>query len=162
MPEVISNTSPLQYLYQVDLLNVLPVLYGGITIPEAVANELAEGRARSVALPDPGSSPWVTVREVRQRTLLPLVADLGPGEREVLALAAETPGSLVLLDDAIARRYARLLGVAFTGTLGVLLKAKRSGHVRAVAPVLTRLDTLRFRLDPTTRAAVLKLAGKAS
>lgn len=148
MPEVISNTSPLQYLYQADLLNLLPALYGPITLPQAVADELAQGRARGVALPDAASLPWATVRPVRQGTVLPLVTDLGPGEREVLALAVETPGSLVLIDDALARRHARLLGVVFTGTLGVILKAKRSGHLVAVRPVLDRFDALRFALTP--------------
>jgi hypothetical protein len=37
--EVISNTSPLQYLYQAELLDLLPALYGTIV-------ELAEGRTR--------------------------------------------------------------------------------------------------------------------
>ena len=162
MPEVISDASPSQYLYQLDLLNVLPTLYGGVTLSDAVVNELAQGRARGVALPDPASLPWVTVRRVRERTLLPLVANLGSGEREVLALAADTPGALVLLDDAIAKRHARLLGRTFTGTLGVLLMAKGSGHVSTVRPVLDRPDVLRFRLDPDTRAVVLRLAGEGS
>ncbi len=39
MREVISNTSPLQYLYQAELLDLLPALYGTIV-------ELAEGRTR--------------------------------------------------------------------------------------------------------------------
>lgn len=60
----------------------------------------------------------------------------------------------------MARRYAHLLGLSFTGTLGVLLKAKQGGHIPAVQPVLDRLEALRFRLDPVTRAAVLRLAGE--
>lgn len=162
MPEVIANTSPVQYLYQTDLLKLLPALYDRITVPEAVVNELAQGRARGVALPDVASLPWVTVRRVRQGMLLPMVTDLGQGEREVLALAAEAPGSLVLLDDAIARRHARLLGIVFTGTLGVILKGKRSGHLASVAPVLDRLESLRFWLDAATRTAVLRAAGEAA
>ena len=86
---------------------------------------------------------------------------LGAGEREVLALGAETPDSLVILDDALARRYARLLNLTLTGTLGVVLKAKETGLLPAVAPVLDRLQTLRFRIDPDTRQAVLRLAGEA-
>jgi len=101
------------------------------------------------------------VRQVRQRSLLPLVASLGAGEREVLALAAEIAGSLAILDDAVARRHARLLGLSFTGTLGVLVRAKRSGQVAAVEPVLDRLEALGFRLDAGTRAAALRLAGEA-
>jgi predicted nucleic acid-binding protein len=52
MPEVvISNTSPLQYLYQLGQLELLPRLYQQVTIPPAVVQELVDGRALGVALP---------------------------------------------------------------------------------------------------------------
>jgi hypothetical protein len=151
--EVISNTSPLQYLYQADVLDVLPKLYGRVLVPGAVAAELAEGRGRGVALPDLEATGWIEVRPVTARAPLPLVTDLGAGEREALALAAETPGSLLLLDDLLARRHAQLLGLAFTGTLGVLLKAKREGHVPpapavAAAPSAALVASLRAQGFP--------------
>jgi uncharacterized protein len=102
----------------------------------------------------------MSVRPVQEQALLPLVANLGPGEREVLALAKMIPESLALLDDALARRYARFLGISFTG--GVLLKAKQSGYLPNIAPLLDRLESLRFRLDPATRQAMLSLAGETS
>lgn len=162
MPNVITDTSPVQYLYQASLLELLPTLYDQILVPEAVADELAIGRSLGVALPDPADLSWMTLRRGRSGAILPLVTDLGLGEREALALAVETTDSLVLLDDALARRYARFLGIEFTGTLGVLLKAKRSGYLANVAPILDRLEALRFRLDPSTRATVLNLAGELS
>ena len=46
MPEaVISNTSPLQYLYQVGQLPLLAHFYQQVTIPPAVVQELAAGAA---------------------------------------------------------------------------------------------------------------------
>lgn len=162
MPDVISDTSPVQYLYQTNLLDLLPALYGQITLPQAVVDELPAGRTLGVALPDPALLSWMTVRQAQAGAILPLVTELGTGEREVLALAVETPDALVLLDDGLARRYARLLGIEFTGTLGVLLKAKQAGYLAALAPVLDRLNALRFRLNPSTRAAVLRLAGESS
>lgn len=86
MRGVICNTSPLQYLYQVGLLHLLPTLFGSAQAPPAVAAELAEGGKRGVRLPDLAELPWMMVRPVRDRTLLPLVTSLGNGEREVLAL----------------------------------------------------------------------------
>lgn len=160
MPEVITDTSPVQYLYQTNLLDLLPTLYGQITLPQAVADELAEGLSRGVPLPNPALLSWMTLRRARDWALLPLVTELGAGEQEALALAVEIPDSLVLLDDALARRYARILGISFTGTLGVLLKAKQAGYLSAIESVLDQLDTLRFRLHPSTRAAVLQLAGE--
>ena len=89
MPEVIVDTSPLQYLYQLDLLDLLPSSYGEVLVPEAVVREIAVGRARGVALPDLDTLSWVRVQRVAGRAILPLVSDLGTGEREVLALALE-------------------------------------------------------------------------
>src|SRR5262249_46428132 len=156
--QVIADTSPLQYLFQVGLIELLPSLYGQITIPEAVDRELAEGRARGVSVPDPAAYSWIVLAAVREPATLSLSPGLGPGEREAIALAIQAPGSLLLIDDALARRDARLLNLTFTGTLGVLLRAKELGHLSAVAPVLDQLDALRFRIDRTTRAAVLRLA----
>jgi len=157
---IIADTSPLQYLFQVGLLDLLPTLYSHVTIPEAVASELAEGRARGVSVPDPAAYPWISVASVRGLELLSLAPGLGPGEREALALAAQSPGSLLLIDDPLARRHARLMNLTFSGRLGVLLRAKEAGHLPAVAPVLDQLEALRFRLDPATRANVLRLAGE--
>lgn len=158
MPEVIADTSPIQYLYQIGLLDVLNVLYGQITIPEAVAGELNVGRTRGLSLPDVSSISWMTVKRPQGQALLPLVPDLGPGEREAIALAIETNNSLLILDDALARKHAQLLGITMTGTLGVLLKAKQTGHLKTVEPALDHLEALGFYLDAATRSAVLKLA----
>jgi len=160
--DVISNTSPLQYLFQAKLLELLPALFGQIIVPDAVVHELEQGRHASVPLPDVPRLDWVKVSSVSAPAVLPLVHDLGPGECEVLALALEKPGSRVLLDDKLARRVARSLNIPLTGTLGILLLAKRGGHLSAVKPVMDRLDSLGFRLDRQTRAAVLKLAGEAT
>lgn len=111
-------------------------------------------------LPDPTDLEWVTVRRPAGAIVLPLVSDLGPGETEVLALALESPGAVAILDDALARQVAETLGIRLTGTLGVLLDAKRAGLVNAVEPLLDQLQALRFRLAAPTRAAVLELAGE--
>lgn len=161
MPEAITDTSPIQYLYQTNLLDLLPTLYDQITMPQAVVDELDRGRAQGM-VPDTFSLAWITVRQVQASTLVPSLPNLGLGEREALTLAVTTPDSLVILDDALARGYARQLNVTFTGTLGVLLKAKQLGHIDAIAPVLDQLDALRFRLDKATRAAVLRLANEGS
>ena len=160
MPEIICNTSPLQYLHQLGLLYILPALVGRVTVPPAVVVELVQGRAGGYDLPDPASLEWVSVVQPHSTPALPLVVTLGPGEAEVLALALESPGRIVVLDDGLARQMAETLGLPLTGTLGLLLDAKRAGLVPAVKPLLEQLHTLRFRLARSTRAAVLQLAGE--
>ena len=64
MPEVISDTSPVQYLYQTNLLDLLPALYQRIFIPQAVFDELKVGRAHNINLPDISTLSWTEVRQV--------------------------------------------------------------------------------------------------
>jgi predicted nucleic acid-binding protein len=159
--EVISDTTPLQYLHQAGCLDLLPALYGSITVPEGVAAELAVGHAQGVSLPDLDRLDWVRVRSAPHLEILPLATDLGQGEREVLSLAAGRTGVLVLLDDGLARHFAKYLEISFTGTLGVLLKAKTAGHLDAVRPILDQLQMLGFWLDSATRSAVLRIANES-
>ena len=160
MPEAIADTSPLQYLFQLDLLDLLPSLYGQVLVPEAVARELAAGRTRGVSLPDLKDLSWITTRRIASARVLLMAPDLDAGEREVLALAVEISDPLVILDDALARRFARRLELPLTGTLGLLLKAKQIGKIGQIKPVLEKLDNLGFRLDERTRASVLEIAGE--
>lgn len=160
MPEIISNTSPLQYLHQLDLLDVFPKLVTKITVPPAVRDELIAGRKLGLNLPDLQSLDWIIVRSPSSSVALPMVTDLGPGEREVLALALETSDSVCVLDDALARQIAGVLQLRVTGTLGVLIDAKRAGLISEIGPQLDQLHSLGFRLAAHTRAAVLKIAGE--
>lgn len=160
MPEVVSDTSPLQYLHQTALLHLLRLLYGKVTVPAAVAGEIEHGRSLGLVLPDLTTLPWITVQEIRQPPAPIAMKELGAGETETLALGMNLPGSLLLLDDRLAHQRAKLLGLRFTGTLGVLIKAKQVGFLQAVRPVLNRLVTLGFRIDGGTSASVLRLAGE--
>ena len=100
----------------------------------------------------------MTVRSVRDRTLLPLVTSLGNGEKEVLALGLETPDHLLVLDDRNARRQAVAAGLEITGTLGILMLAKERGILGSIRPVLDRLQALQFRISTATRQMVLDIA----
>jgi len=160
LSEVICNTSPIQYLYQLGLLELLHKLSSKIIVPPSVVDEIAAGKNMGVSLPDVGTLDWVMIRRPTSESALPLITDLGEGETEVLMLALELRDSVVILDDDLARRVAKSLNIRHTGTLGVLLDAKRAGLIPKIAPLLDQLDALRFRLASHTRAAVLKLAGE--
>jgi uncharacterized protein len=82
--------------------------------------------------------------------------ELGAGEKEVLALAVQRPGSLVVLDNRLARRHIEDLRLTMTGTLGILLRAKSERLLPRAGPVLDKLDRLGFRLSSKTRIAALK------
>ena len=161
MPDVICNTSPLQYLHQIGQLSILPALVGSIIVPPSVLVELDAGIEKGLDLPQPENIRWIRIQAPISAPAVSLITDLGPGESQVLMLALEIPGSVALLDDALARRIAIAKGIPIKGTLGLLLDAKRAGHLTAVKPSVDRLQELGFRLGQETRDAVLKLAGES-
>ena len=61
---------------------------------------------------------------------------LHKGEVEVMILADELNADICILDDKLAREYARHLGLRITGTLGILVKAKERGLVNSVTPLM--------------------------
>jgi len=161
MPEItIVDTSSLFYLYRVGLFELFNQLYGHITVPDAVINELNEGQIQGEDVPQLERYSWVEIRSVSMPRYLKLIADLGPGESEVLALATNHPSALVVLDDKLARRIADMQGFRLTGTAGVLLRAKRKGLVPALKPVIEKLLDLDFRLKPELAKEILALAGE--
>lgn len=162
MREAVSDTSPIQYLHQSGYLYLLDEFYTRTLIPPAVARELELGKAIGIDLPDIGALPWVKVQSPEGLDKVPTVADLGAGEKEVLALGLQVPDAVVILDEKLGRFYAEALKLTFTGTLGVLLRAKVEGRISRIGPVLEQLDRLKFRLSAKTRAAILKLAGEGA
>jgi predicted nucleic acid-binding protein len=160
LPEAIATTSPLQYLHQIECLELLPKLFGRITVAGAVVSELKAGRHLGLNLPAPEELPCVDVREpIGPAGVLP-AWDLGAGESASLSLAVERPGSWLILDDRLARQAAASLNVPLLGTVGVLLCAKPAGYLTAVGLALDRLTSLGFRLTSKTRHTMLRLAGE--
>jgi len=160
LSDIIVDTSPIQYLHQIGQLSLLAGLSGSIIVPPQVVKELETGINLGIDLPNIRTLNWVNVRSPQSIAALPLVKDLGPGETQVLALALELPGAVVIIDDNLARQVADSLNIKLMGTLRVLLDAKLAGMVPAVAPLLDQLQSLRFRVDQKTRLAVLKMAGE--
>ncbi|MGB3310303.1 MAG: DUF3368 domain-containing protein [Nodosilinea sp.] len=160
MPEVIADTSIMQYLFQTNHLFLLPSLYNNVVLPIAVRDELETGRNCGILLPKPDDFEWIQLIYVDEQSLVPQTPGLGRGEREVLSLAVNRSNSLALLDDGLARQYAKRLSIRFTGTLGILLKAKQAGLIDQIGPVVDLLNQLGFRASEETRAAVLRLAAE--
>jgi predicted nucleic acid-binding protein len=141
-------------------LTILPALAGTVVVPPAVVQELEEGIKLGVNLPNLASLSWLTVEGPASSAAIPLVADLGEGETQVLMLALEAPGSIVILDDGLARRVAMLRNIPLTGTLGLLLNAKQVGLVAQLEPLINRLQVSGFRVSASTRRLILEKAGE--
>lgn len=159
-PQVIVNTSPLLYLHQVGFLELLQCLYSQILTPPAVIEELEIGKNKGIDVPNIQTIEWISITPVKSISLIPAIIDLGQGEAEVLALGLENQGSLLIFDDQLARRIANLYRLKYSGTLGVLVKAKQQGYLSSVAPVIDKLRHQGMWLTDKVVNDVLRLAGE--
>jgi predicted nucleic acid-binding protein len=88
---------------------------------------------------------------------LRLIVD--PGESEAITLAYEKQ-LRIILDDLKGRQAAQRLGLAVTGTVGLLLKARQKGIIPAIRPLLDALQAQQFRISAELRAEALRLANE--
>lgn len=157
---VVTNTSPLLNLAVIGEARLLPELFGRVTAPNMVREEidslrLRDQRFRSADTAD--AADFAAVRDSSRVALLSLHLD--PGEAEAIALALELQADLILLDERRATRAARQLGLRTLGLLGVLLLAKRKGLIDQVRPLLDRLETeAGFWIAPDLRQQVCQAA----
>lgn len=69
-------------------------------------------------------------------------------------------GSRLILDDTLGRRIARLQHMQFTGTIGVIVRAKQRGLLPDLAPVIAALREAGLWLSEELIAEVLRQAGE--
>jgi predicted nucleic acid-binding protein len=141
---VVADTSPLNYLIQINADHVLPALYERVFVPSAVVDELGHPRAVATVREWLTHVPsWLVVQYVDELAD-PRLARRDPGERQAIQLAKREQADLVLMDEKLGVRIAREQGLAVTGTLGVLLQAGQRGLVD-IEQALTALDDTDFR-----------------
>ena len=159
---VISDSSPLILFSKIGHLHLLSQLFENIVIPPAVYNEVvAHGRDRSGSV-ETANAPWIIVRSVTNESAFTgLSQSLGPGEREVLALATEIPlPYLLIVDDAAGRRVAIRRRMPLTGSAGILVAAKMANLIPTVRPMLDELLSAGLHLDEQAYSRTLINAGE--
>lgn len=72
---------------------------------------------------------------------------LDAGERQVILLALNIHADLILMDERERVEEARRLGLAVTGTLGILARCAERGWI-SLKPALDRLQQTNFRVHP--------------
>ncbi len=164
MPAVVVDSSVLISLAAGEQFQLFRTFYTTIYIPPEVWHEVCDTPKPygSTEVQEAHSAGWLLVQVPGQlRPVTDLNLNLQAGETQALALALELPGALLIVDDTQGRRAAQLLGIAFTGTLGVLLRAKLEGRISSLRTVLDRLRArTTFWLGEVVQEAALKRAGE--
>jgi predicted nucleic acid-binding protein len=142
---VVSDTSCLIILEKIGQLTILQNIYSEIVTTPEVEFEFGS------KLP-----AWIKVIAANNRTRQnELNRRIDLGESSAIALAFEIENSLLLVDDLKARKVAEEMGLSFTGTLGVLVKAKQMGIVSSVRSMLEELHKHDFRFSAEVEQDIL-------
>lgn len=115
MPNIIvSDTSCLILFNKIGELDLLKKLFSKLHITDTVLKEFNQ------PVPD-----WIEVIQLKTDLHKGLSGYLDPGEATSIALASEHGGSLLIIDEIKGRKAAKELGIQITGSLGVLIAAKK-------------------------------------
>jgi len=159
---VVSDSSPLIGLAQIQRLELLQCLFGEIFIPQAVYDEVViEGRKKGRDVQAVSTATWIrTVVVSDPSSVGALLQELDKGEAETIVLAQALSAEWVLMDEKAGRRKLTQMGMNKIGTLGILLWAKRAGFLDAIRPEIERLQAQRFSVSQSVINAVLEEAGE--
>jgi predicted nucleic acid-binding protein len=147
---VIADASCLIILSKIRKLELLRLVYSEINITLEVKTEYAE------SLPS-----WVLTKEVSdQKYQQFLETELDSGEASTIALGIQESDSLMILDDLKARKVAQKLNLVFTGTLGVISKAKEEGYLTEIKPIIEKILATNFRISDQVVKALLSKYGE--
>lgn len=152
---VVADTSPLNYLLQIECTDVLRQLYNSVLVPVGVVEELRSPSAPPVVKAWVASLPeWIEVHPLLSRPDNQL-SYLGRGESEAIQIAEEHPGSLLLIDERKGRTEALRRGLFTTGTLGILLAAGEAGLLDPADAYRRLIAETSFRSSPALEARFL-------
>jgi hypothetical protein len=154
---IVSNTSPLIALACIDQLSCLEQIFNSWVVPPAVFKEATRDKKPFSRLIEKEAGGKIK-NPKNQDLVESLTLTIDQGEAEVVVLAEKLDIKRVLMDDKKGRRIAKERGLNPIGTLGVLIKSKNKGEIKAVKPLLDRLIENGIRISEDLYLEALKLA----
>ena len=135
MPDAVVNSTPIISLHCINRLDLLSKMYHNVYVPYGVYEEVCvDGDIGKETL---FSFPNISIQKItNENARRYFKTTLNKGEVETMILADELKSDVCIIDDKLAREYAKHLGIKITGTLGVLIKAKKRGFIEKVTPYL--------------------------
>jgi len=158
---IVINTGPtIALVAALGDLKVLKHLYDDIYVSAEVCSEVLQGGSSSFAVKEFKDASWLT-KETVLLTISPFLNQtLDIGEASVIQLALQKGVSTVCIDETVGRRIARLNNLKVTGSVGVLLRAKKEGFPILMREAIQRMQSHGIWLSRSVVAFALKEAGE--
>jgi predicted nucleic acid-binding protein len=157
---VIADAGPVIALSRIGLLPLLPQSFSSIVITETVRDELLTGSFAGQVEIQTALQTWLQAKQVSTQQLALANSSLDPGERSSIALCLQLPGSLLIVDDMQGRKEAQALGLAFTGLVGVMLRAHQRGLLPKLQRAFESLKQCNYFLSERLIEQVLRQTGE--
>ncbi|NOS87473.1 MAG: DUF3368 domain-containing protein [Methylococcaceae bacterium] len=148
MAVVIADAGPLIALAKISQLDLLPALFNTVLITEAVAEECLQGQSSdAVLIKQALDSGWLACVDNPVFTHA-LSRSLGLGEQTSIEYALQTdPKTLLLLDDALARKQALRRQLNIVGTAALLFAAQQKGLIADAEALIAELNQVGYRIS---------------
>ena len=159
--ELVINTGPLLALIAaLGDLAILDALYQRVVIPLEVSQEILIDNASRYGAAEFQNASYLDKRADPVAASDFLKNSLDRGEAAVIQTALREGIQTVCIDEPVGRRVARLHALRVTGSLGVLLRAKREGHGVLLSDAVKLMRTKGIRLSDWLVTLALKEAGE--
>jgi hypothetical protein len=165
MLAVVSDSSPLIYLTRLRQFPLLQLLHDAVYVPQAVWQEVAvrgQGYPEAAALRGAVTDGWIHVKQpsLTALSLGPDAYQLGQADIDSILLAREL-NAILLTDDTEARQLAERVAVKVSGTVGLLIRAKTTGHIQQLRVLLDELrSNTNFRMSERLYTSALQAVGE--
>jgi predicted nucleic acid-binding protein len=159
---IVSNTTPISNFLHLGQMEILKTIFKELHVPMAVHFEIEAYFSGDYQWQRSLDEGFIIRTEIQTSPKIKeLMIHLHMGEAEALCICIENNAKLCLLDDKDARIINRLNNIPISGTLGVLMKAKKMGIIESVKDLMDRLRTdHHYWIDNSMYNKVLSLSNE--
>lgn len=158
---VVVNSTPIIALAFIQRLDLFKALYEEVYIPKAVYDEVMIKENSKAQTGLARAREWIITKSISNNEAKKFFkVQLHEGEVEVMILGREINADLLVIDDYMAREYARYLDFKVTGSLGVLLRAKEKGIIQKVKPSMEDFIENGIYIGDKLYHDILEIAGE--
>ncbi len=146
--QIVINTGPILALIAgLGNLNVLDTLYESVFVPYEVCQEIMAGGSSGFGIHEFKEATFL-IKQKKPTNIQPyLLNSLDLGESSVIQTALDEKIQTVCIDEAMGRRIARLNSLTLTGSLGIMIRAKKEGHLTILREAINQMQARGVRLS---------------
>jgi len=148
MAVVIADAGPLIALAKISQLHLLPALFTSVLITQSFADECLRGQfSEAILIKQALESGWLKCVD-NPVFSHPLSRCLGLGEQTSIEYALQTDTkTLLIMDDALARKQALRKQLNIIGTAALLFAAQQKGLIADAETLITELNQVGYRIS---------------